>query len=201
MFKELVANAAILISAISIGNAIFKKVPLAKRYQCALAGVFTGVLGCLLIQFSFPVGSSVIVDLRAIPLIITAFYISIPSLAVATSIIGISRLFAFGVSPTSIVGALSVVAVACVCALLRLSRMKMCMKWSLSAASVSVVSAISLLVLHVSASEFWLVLLGYNGRPYYHWLRLISLPQIHHKSQPRLQAAAQGFENRLLNRS
>jgi diguanylate cyclase len=161
MLKELIANAAILISSISLGNAFLKKTCYAhdKILQRVLMGLLTAALGCILILFSIPVGSSLIVDLRFIPVFIAAFYYPLSSLTITTAVICGFRIFAFGVTPTSITGGLSVVAVALVCALL----IKLLIKWTIGVAWVCVTAAVSLLILDVPPHAFWLALVGYAG--------------------------------------
>ncbi len=165
MLKELVANAAILISAISLGNAFFKKTCYApdKLSQRVLMGLLPAAIGCILMLFSIPVGSSLIVDLRFIPVFIAAFYYPLSSLTITTAVICGFRIFAFGITPTSTAGGLSVIAVALVCALLKKRRMRLSVKWIISVVWVCIVVGISLFILAVPSHAFWSALLGYAG--------------------------------------
>ena len=165
MIKELFTNATILIAAISLGNILFKNFTYKpeKLFHRLVIGLFGGAIGCVLLLYSIPVGSVLIVDLRAIPILIIAFYGTLPSLAVASVVSCVFRIFTFGVSPTSIVGGLSIIAVALLCALIAKSRKKLYIKWILGIAWVSVVAAISLFILRVPAKDFWLILGGYSG--------------------------------------
>ena len=164
MIKALVANAAIMITSIALVNAAFRwsEYRARKLYQQLLIGIGAGVLGCVLIFYAIPVGPDLIVDLRAIPILIIAFYGTRSSLAVSSLIICLSRMFVFGLSLISVIGGLSVIAVALLCVPLSKSRIKLQHKWALGIAGVSVASAVSLLILQAPAAEAWPVLAGYS---------------------------------------
>ena len=165
MIKELFTNATILITAISLGNIYVKKITFKPRKlsRRLLLGLIAGTLGCVLMLFSIPVGPSLIVDLRTVPILIVAFYATLPSLAVATALGFIFRIFIFGVSQTSIVGGLSILVIAVACALIARIRINRKLKWIFGIACVCIVAAISLLILRIPTYDFWLILSGYSG--------------------------------------
>ena len=165
MIKVLLANAAIMITTIALANAAFRwsDYRVYRLDQQLLIGVCAGVLGCVLIMYAIPVGPDLIVDMRAIPIMMIAFYGTLPSLAVSSLMICLFRMFVFGITPISVVGGLSVIAVALLCIPITKSRIKLQHKWALGILGVSMTSAISLLILKEPAPLFWPVLVGYSG--------------------------------------
>ena len=105
MVKDFISNAALLIASFSIMGQIFKDRPL--NYTSTLStklywGICCGVLGNILMSFSIQVNSTIIADLRHLPIVIAAAFGGlIPALTTAI-FIAIGRILLFGINETSL---------------------------------------------------------------------------------------------------
>jgi diguanylate cyclase len=105
MLQDLFINATILVAFISLGNQFIfgardiRSSPL----FCILLGVFSGMLGCILMLYSVTVTPSIILDLRNIAIIIASILGGFTSSIIASVIMGIFRILHFGVATSSIV--------------------------------------------------------------------------------------------------
>ncbi len=102
MLKDLFVNFTILATLLFFGNVLsnrFRKSSLAAHADTwlpILAGLALGGVGIILIEFSFPLSSYTIVDLRQSAIIIAIYVGGIPGGLLATAIIAVFRLFFFG---------------------------------------------------------------------------------------------------------
>lgn len=62
-----------------------------------LAGIVSGILGCLLMLYSVHITPEIIVDFRNIPIKIMVVHAAFPSAIVASLVIGLFRIAYFGV--------------------------------------------------------------------------------------------------------
>jgi len=105
-FHDMFINAAIIIAFISFGNQVFKdkeinaKSPL---HQQIVTGVICGVLGCILMIYSVKITPQIIMDLRHIPIVIMALYVSMAAAVSSSVVIGAFRLLYFGMNKASVV--------------------------------------------------------------------------------------------------
>lgn len=102
MFKELFINFTILATLLFFGNVFFnrfRKSSLAASSRSWLpwfTGVALGAVGIIMMEFSFPVGYSSVIDLRQTAIIIGVYVAGIPGGLGASLLIAVFRFFFFG---------------------------------------------------------------------------------------------------------
>lgn len=104
MISELFLNSCILITFLSISHIFIKKKDIKLKLSMplkVLMGAIAGLLGILLMNYSFRVDNATIADLRSIPIMIAAIYGGFFSSVLASVIIAAYRIFHFGVCFTS----------------------------------------------------------------------------------------------------
>ncbi len=146
MFKEYVANAAILIAFVSISYQIFRGYEYGKPTQMKdklMAGGIYGLLGILLMYFSIKVSDTVIIDLRMLALLLAARMGGIIPAVVAGSIIGLARFVMFGVSEGSLVSGIVLFVLTIVFVNIFKSRMEAWRKWFYSVLGAGLVGSLA----------------------------------------------------------
>lgn len=119
MFIDLLNNLALTSVFLFIGGKYLetKSVKeIASIKNRLLIGGLTGILGILLLANAIQVGNNVIVDLRYLAIILAATNGGVLSSIVSSAIIGLGRLTIYGISSTSIIGALLTVTIGFFCA-------------------------------------------------------------------------------------
>ncbi|MEJ8303631.1 GGDEF domain-containing protein [Saccharibacillus sacchari] len=102
MFKELFINFTILATLLFFGNVFFnrfRKSSLAvnsKRWLPWVTGIALGVVGIVMMEFSFPIGDNSVIDLRQTAIIIGVYVAGIPGGLGASLMIAAFRFFFFG---------------------------------------------------------------------------------------------------------
>lgn len=145
LLRNLFVNSTILISFITLENQFFhnKFTPASSLYRKIVAGLAAGALGCLLIAFGTDI-NGVYIDLRVVPIIITAIYLSSESAAAATVIIAVSRVIYGGPGFVSCVAFLFVLIMGAGCILIGRMKIKTGYQWLLSGALVSAFSCVNI---------------------------------------------------------
>jgi diguanylate cyclase len=118
MIKDFVSNATILIASFTVMGQIFKNMPLspssphsAKLYW----GICYGVLGNILMVFSFQINSTTIADLRHLAIVVAAAFGGVVPAIIASIIIALGRITLFGITDTAFVAAISALLTGIVC--------------------------------------------------------------------------------------
>ncbi|MDO3412054.1 diguanylate cyclase [Saccharibacillus sp. CPCC 101409] len=110
MFKELFVNFTVLATLLFFGNILLNKVNRSRfrdsRWKSWGAGAALGIVGIVLMKFSFPLSDHAVVDLRQTAIIIALYIGGIPAGLTASVVIAIFRMFFFGeFGYSSIIGA------------------------------------------------------------------------------------------------
>jgi diguanylate cyclase len=121
MIQELFVNSTIVITFISVGNLLFKEPEMNSELHVASkisAGIAAGLLGILLMLYSFHINATVLMDFRYIPIILVAVYGGTESALIAGIIIGIFRILFFGISSASITAVISILLISVCCGII-----------------------------------------------------------------------------------
>ncbi len=139
--RGLFINTTILTSFIMFANMIMHEKYLSRSVQNNVRnGILSGIFGCLLMMFSVPITSEVILDFRYIPVIMMAIYVSSFAAFEASLIIAIFRLAYFGINRASITAFVVIIILGIVCGAIGRTKLDIRQKWILSA-GFSVASA------------------------------------------------------------
>lgn len=98
MLRDLIVNAAIIMSVIHLGGQLLKGHPLDSRHSQKIiwiTGLGNGILGVILLEFSIHISDGVMTDLRHIPVLIAAVYGGPLSSVIAGVFIGVGRVSLF----------------------------------------------------------------------------------------------------------
>ena len=117
MLEQLFVNICIFISFIYFAGIVTKKREKLVFNFSLTMGIFFGVLGLALMYFTIPLSHDTIADLRHLAPVTAAVYIGwIPSL-IAALIIALGRILMYGVTPSSIVAGIGMIAIGITCSL------------------------------------------------------------------------------------
>ncbi|WHY01893.1 GGDEF domain-containing protein [Neobacillus sp. DY30] len=118
MIKEFFSNTTILIASFTVMGQIFKNRPLHHSSSMSTKlywGVCYGILGNILMLFSFQINPTTIADLRHLAIVVAAAFGGwVPSI-IASGLIAIGRIFLFGFTDTAFVAAISAFLTGIVC--------------------------------------------------------------------------------------
>jgi diguanylate cyclase len=118
MLKDFFSNVTILIASFTVMGQIFKNKPLhpSSPYSTKLYwGICYGVLGNILMLFSFQINPTTIADLRHLAIVVAAAFGGWVPAIVASGLIAIGRIFLFGYTETAFVAAISTFLTGIVC--------------------------------------------------------------------------------------
>lgn len=132
MLKDLIANAALLMTSLYLAGEIIRNKRLNriyKRYKRLLSGLIAGLLGCLLMVYSVSVPSNVIIDLRQFALIVIAIQGGIFPTLCAGLMMSAFRILYFGFHDTSYHAAIMILVISMLCGLIARLKLSENKKW------------------------------------------------------------------------
>lgn len=118
MLKDFFSNVTILIAAFTVMGQILKNKPLhhAATLRTKLYwGICYGILGIILMLFSFQINPTTIADLRHLAIVIAAAFGGWVPAIIASGLIAIGRILLFGLTDTAFVAAISAFLTGIVC--------------------------------------------------------------------------------------
>jgi diguanylate cyclase len=118
MLKDFFSNATILIASFAVMGQIFKNMPLfpSSSHSTKLYwGICYGVLGNILMIFSFQINSTTIADLRHLAIVVAAAFGGVVPAIIASVFIAFGRVTLFGLTETAFVAAISALLTGIVC--------------------------------------------------------------------------------------
>jgi diguanylate cyclase len=118
MFKDFFSNATILIASFTVMGQIFKNMPLSpssSHFTKLYWGICYGILGNILMVFSFQINSTTIADLRHLAIVIAAAFGGLVPAIIASILIALGRVTLFGITDTAFVAAISALLTGIVC--------------------------------------------------------------------------------------
>jgi diguanylate cyclase len=118
MLKDFFSNVTILIASFTVMGQILKNNPLhhSSTYRTKLYwGISYGILGNILMLFSFQINPTTIADLRHLAIVIAAAFGGWVPAIIASGLIAIGRVVLFGLTDTAIVAAISAFLTGLVC--------------------------------------------------------------------------------------
>lgn len=118
MLKDLVSNATLLIASFTVMGQIFKNRPLEHSSSYTTKtywGICYGILGIILMVFSFQINSTTIADLRHLAIVIAAAFGGFVPAILAAGIIAIGRSILFGLNDTALLAATGALFTGIVC--------------------------------------------------------------------------------------
>lgn len=134
MVKDLIANAAILVSFLYVGGEVAKFARMRhidKNITKLLAVILSSLLGSILLVFGVTISSEIIIDLRHFALIIIAINGGFLSTMFSGVLISLFRVFYFGISKGSLNGAILIIVISLLCGLISKIKTKESYKWIL----------------------------------------------------------------------
>lgn len=118
MLKDFVSNATLLIASFTVMGQIFKNKPLGHSSSYTTKtywGICYGVLGLILMLFSFQINSTTIADLRHLAIVIAAAFGGFIPALLSAGIIAIGRILLFGFNETAVFAATAALFTGIVC--------------------------------------------------------------------------------------
>jgi diguanylate cyclase len=118
MLKDFFSNATILIASFTVMGQIFKNMPLlpSSSHSTKLYwGICYGILGNILMVFSFQINSTTIADLRHLAIVVAAAFGGLVPAIIASVLIALGRITLFGFTDTAFVAAISALLTGIVC--------------------------------------------------------------------------------------
>jgi diguanylate cyclase len=118
MLKDFFSNTTILIAAFTVMGQIFKNTPLhhSSTFKTKLYwGTCYGILGNILMLFSFQINPTTIADLRHLAIVVAAAFGGWLPAIIASILIALGRIILFGFTDTALVAAISVLLTGIVC--------------------------------------------------------------------------------------
>jgi diguanylate cyclase len=150
MFVEIFINSCILITFMSITHNFFKNKDISPNSSIPikiLIGSCAGLLGILLMLFSVQVTPTIITDYRALPILLTALYGGFLPTIIATIIMGIFRIWHFGVSNASVLAVIVILLMGIGFNLINLAKAARKSKWIYSIIYSLIVNTIPMIIL------------------------------------------------------
>lgn len=161
MIKDLFINMTILISFISLGSQVAKKINHEENNNLRtkiMIGTILGALGCLLMLFSVKVNDNTIIDFRNIAIVISALFGGfIPSI-ITTTLIAIFRVVYFGVNMASLIGVVAAVLNFFGCWYIATRNIKTLKKWIYAIIYVLAIATIALFLILRNSDDFFIII-------------------------------------------
>jgi len=164
MITKLFINSCILTTFISITYIFIlnKDISLNTSFLSKiLVGAWSGLLGILLMLFSVPIISNVIIDFRYLPILLSALFGGILSPIIASIIIGLFRILYFGVTKSSIVALIAVLLIGIGFSILTSTKASIKTKWIQSTIYSIIVTSISIIILIKDLTILLKILIAY----------------------------------------
>ncbi|MEH7179669.1 diguanylate cyclase domain-containing protein [Neobacillus vireti] len=120
MIKDLISNATILIATFTMMGQLFKNKPLHSSSRALTKiywGICYGILGNILMQYSFQINTTTIADLRHLAIVIAAAFGGYIPAIIASGIIALGRLFFFGYNETALLAAIGALLTGIACSM------------------------------------------------------------------------------------
>jgi diguanylate cyclase len=118
MLKDFFSNATILIASFTVMGQIFKNMPLfpSSSHSTKLYwGICYGILGIILMVFSFQINPTTFADLRHLAIVVAAAFGGLVPAIISSVIIALGRITLFGFTDTAFVAAISALLTGIVC--------------------------------------------------------------------------------------
>lgn len=150
MIIQLFINACILITFITIAHNIVKDKYLTKKLSVFLKvslGASCGLLGILLMKFSVPVTSTIIIDFRYLPIFLSAIYGGALPPIIASIFIGLFRILYFGITNASIIAVIDALIIGIGFSIFSLFKITKKMKWIYSIIYLLIVTSITTVII------------------------------------------------------
>lgn len=119
MIKDLFVNVAIIIATISIGNQILINEEITSSSPLRIRvffSIMSGILGLILMFYSIKIKPDVIMDFRNIAIVLSATYCGFVATIITGLILALFRLFFQGLTFSSIVATIGIIAITIGCA-------------------------------------------------------------------------------------
>ncbi len=162
MITQLFINSCILITFISISHN-FARNRDSKYYASIplkiIIGLWSGLLGILLMLFSIQVTDKIITDFRSLPILLAAFYGGGLPAILASLIIGAFRILFFGVSKASVIAVIVILLMGIGFSIINFIKTDRKIKWSYSVIYSLIVNSISMIIL-IKDPAFLLLVFG-----------------------------------------
>ena len=132
MITQLFINSCILITFISLSHNFVRNKDAEHNSSIPfkmLIGAWGGLLGILLMLFSIQVAPTIITDFRALPILLSALYGGILPPIIASLIMGIFRIFYFGVSEASVIATIVILLMGIGFSVINLIKAQRKIKW------------------------------------------------------------------------
>jgi diguanylate cyclase len=160
MIRDLFVNFTIIIASIALANMLLRDRFYTDNLRNFLInGFLAGLLGCLLMIFGVSVAPDVFIDFRHIPVLIMALSFSPVSAIEASLIIGLFRVFYFGVSSASLTAFAVIIFFGVLSSLIGQMNVSMRTKWIIAITGYILIAGAGIYFL-VGHLPNWLFIMG-----------------------------------------
>jgi diguanylate cyclase (GGDEF)-like protein/PAS domain S-box-containing protein len=118
MINDFISNAALLIASFFVMGQLFKNRPLQPSSPNATKiywGIFYGLLGNVLMQFSIQINATTIADLRHLAIVLAAAFGGFVPAIIASVLVSLGRLLLFDITSTAIMASIGMFVIAVIC--------------------------------------------------------------------------------------
>ena len=166
MITQLFINSCILITFISVSYIFILNKNISPNTSLllkVLVGAWSGLLGILLMLFSVPIVSHVIVDFRYLPILLSAIFGGLLAPVITSIIIGAFRVLYFGVSNASLIALIDAFILGIGFNILYSTKASRKAKWIYSIIYILIVTSISMIILIKNPSILFEILIVYSA--------------------------------------
>ncbi|MBO1510265.1 GGDEF domain-containing protein [Metabacillus bambusae] len=162
MLKDLFVHLCIMIAFLFVGGAIFKNNPYEINLRNKMIfGVFTGILGSLLMIFSIQVETETIIDLRHIVMIVSAIFGGFVSSFITSTLIAISRLLFLDISTGVVIVSIAIVFVGAIMGVISSLKISKSKQWIFMVVTSTFIFSIILYIRVRHLDHFNIILFNY----------------------------------------
>ena len=165
MITKLFINSCILITFISLSYIVIlnKNISLnTSFFSKVLVGAWSGLLGILLMLFSVPINSDVMIDFRYLAILLCTFSTGMIPPIIASIIIGGFRVLHFGVTISSLVALIDALLIGIGFGVISSIKISRKTKWIISIIYLLLITSFSMTIIIKDVSVLYIVLIGYS---------------------------------------
>lgn len=166
MITKLFINSCILITFISVSYIFILNKDISDNksfFSKVLVGAWSGLLGILLMLFSVPINSNVMIDFRYLAILLCTFFEGMITPIIASVIIGGFRVLYFGVTGSSLIALIDALFVGVGFGIISSTKISRKIKWINSIIYLLIVISFSMIILIKDLDMLYKVLIGYSA--------------------------------------
>lgn len=165
MVSEIFINSCILIAFISISQNFIRRKDINYKSSFLLkfiTGLWAGLLGVILMMYSVKIAPTIITDFRALPILLSAIYGGVIPPIIASIIIGIFRIWHFGISYASILAVIAIILIGIGFGFISAMKVTNKRKWIYSIGYLLTVNLFPMIILIKDPSSILKIFIAYS---------------------------------------